>query len=283
MWNRRLLTLCVLFFTAAAIANALGTGMKSPELSPPAIIPQPRQVQVSPGFFTLNRNTVVVYRESNRTLLPCVTALVHVARRSTGFPLPIRDTARRPSANAIVISLTPGDTLGPEGYRLTVQHREILITAQTAQGAFYGANTLLQLFPPAVFTEATAKGVVWTAPCTEIVDAPRYAWRGMMLDVARHFFPKEFVKRFIDYLAMHKMNTFHWHLTDDQGWRIQIMKYPELTRVGAWRVDHENLHWNARPRHRCDQRLSPVLLHRRTVYRSPGRPLAYQRYLLCRE
>jgi hexosaminidase len=240
-------TLCLSFFAAVTISNALGTGMKSPDLSAPAIVPQPRQVRVSPGFFTLNHNTVVVCAESDRDLLPCITALVQVARRSTGFPLPIRDMARRPSTNAIAISLTPADTLGSEGYRLTVRNHEILIKAQTARGAFYGANTLLQLFPPAVFSEGTAKGVAWTVPCAEIVDAPRYAWRGMMLDVSRHFFPKEFVKRFIDYLAMHKMNIFHWHLTDDQGWRIQIMKYPELTDIGAWRVNHENIHWNARP------------------------------------
>jgi len=189
-------TLCLSFFAAVTISNALGTGMKSPDLSAPAIVPQPRQVRVSPGFFTLNHNTVVVCAESDRDLLPCITALVHVARRSTGFPLPIRDMARRPSTNAIAISLTPADTLGSEGYRLTVRNHEILIKAQTARGAFYGANTLLQLFPPAVFSEGTAKGVAWTVPCAEIVDAPRYAWRGMMLDVSRHFFPKEFVKRF---------------------------------------------------------------------------------------
>ncbi len=254
MRNPRLLTLCLSFFAAVTIANALGTGMKSPEVSAPAIVPQPRQVNIAPGFFTLNRNTVVVYAEKDRDLLPCVTALVQVARRSTGFPLPVRDMARRPSTNAIVFSLTPADTLGPEGYRVTVQTREILIKAQTAPGAFYGANTLLQLFPPAVFSEGAAKGVAWTAPCVEIVDAPRYAWRGMHLDVSRHFFPKEFVKRFIDYIAMHKMNIFHWHLTDDQGWRIQIMKYPELTDIGAWRVDHENIHWNARPAQKPGER-----------------------------
>lgn len=254
MRNPRLLTLCVCSFAAVTIANALGTGMKSPEVSAPSIVPQPRQVNVSPGFFTLNRNTVVVYAENDRDLLPCVTALLHVARRSTGFPLPVRNMARRPSTNAIVISLTPADTLGSEGYRVTVRKHEILIKAQTAPGAFYGANTLLQLFPPAVFSEGAVKGVVWTAPCVEIVDGPRYAWRGMHLDVSRHFFPKESVKRFIDYLAMHKMNIFHWHLTDDQGWRIQIMKYPGLTDIGAWRVDHENTHWNARPKQQPGER-----------------------------
>jgi len=247
MRNPTLLTLVVCVLATVTTASVLATGMKPPEVLAPAIVPQPRQMNVSPGFFTLNRNTVVVYAEHDPDLLHCVTALVEVARRSTGFPLPVRDMAHRPSTNAVVISLTPGDTLGSEGYRLTVRDHEVLITAQTARGAFYGANTLLQLFPPVIFSETTAKGVTWTAPCAEIVDAPRYPWRGMMLDVSRHFFPKEFVKRFIDYLAMHKMNVFHWHLTDDQGWRIQIMKYPELTGIGAWRVDHENIHWNDRP------------------------------------
>jgi hexosaminidase len=254
MRNTTLLTLLACFLATVTTDSASATGMKPPEVLAPAIVPQPRQMNVSPGFFRLNRNTVVVYAENDRDLLHSVTAFVQVARRSTGFPLPLRDMAHRPSTNAVVMFLAPGDTLGSEGYRLTVRDQEVLITAQTARGAFYGANTLLQLFPPAIFSERTAKGVTWTAPCVEIVDAPRYPWRGMMLDVVRHFFPKEFVKRYIDYLAMHKMNIFHWHLTDDQGWRIQIMKYPELTDIGAWRVDHENIHWNARPEQRPGER-----------------------------
>ncbi len=89
--------------------------------------------------------------------------------------------------------------------------------------------------------------VSWTLPCLAVRDLPRFRWRGMMLDVSRHFFPKEFIKRYIDLLAFHKLNTFHWHLSDDQGWRIEIKKYPRLTEVGAWRVDHEDQPWTARP------------------------------------
>ncbi|MRR38363.1 beta-N-acetylhexosaminidase, partial [bacterium] len=115
---------------------------------------------------------------------------------------------------------------------------------------FYAVQTLLQLLPPAVFRPSEAAGVRWVVPAVRIEDHPRYPWRGMMLDVARHFFPKEFVKEFIDYLALHKMNTFHWHLTDDQGWRLESKRYPTLTTVSAWRADREDLHWNARPQQR---------------------------------
>ncbi|MFI5134969.1 MAG: beta-N-acetylhexosaminidase, partial [Chitinophagales bacterium] len=115
-----------------------------------------------------------------------------------------------------------------EGYELSVLKNEIKITAKDGAGLFYGLQSLEQLFP----NKQTSK---FKIPCCEIKDYPRYAWRGMMLDVSRHFFSKEEVEQFIDYLAAYKLNTFHWHLTDDQGWRIEIKKYPQLTEVGAWR------------------------------------------------
>ena len=111
----------------------------------------------------------------------------------------------------------------------------VTITSATPAGAFYATQTIRQLLPPAIFREATVSGVSWTMPAVAIVDRPRFSWRGMHLDVSRHFMPKEFVKKYIDLLALHKMNSFHWHLTDDQGWRIEIKKYPRLTEVGAWR------------------------------------------------
>jgi hexosaminidase len=242
----RLLAHCLALVAATTTATAVQTG-SNPQVLAPAVVPQPLKVSVLPGYFTLNRQTVLAYAEADNELLPCVTALAGALRHSTGFPLPVRDVRLMPSTNVIVIARTGDDTLGTEGYRLSVEKDIIAIQAPTAHGAFYGANTLLQLFPPAIFSERPVRNRTWTAPCALIVDTPRYVWRGMHLDVSRHFFPKDSVKRYIDYLAMHKMNTFHWHLTDDQGWRIQIKRYPELTDIGAWRVDHEELHWNARP------------------------------------
>src|SRR6266567_465889 len=111
----------------------------------------------------------------------------------------------------------------------------VAIRAYRAAGAFYGLQTLRQLFPPAIFRQAQTAGVIWSIPAIAIEDSPRFAWRGVHLDVARHFMPKEFVKKYIDLAALHKLNRFHWHLTDDQGWRLEIKQYPRLTQVGAWR------------------------------------------------
>ncbi len=125
--------------------------------------------------------------------------------------------------------------LGAEGYELVVNPEAVRVNAQTPAGFFYAEQTLRQL--------AKDSGEI---PCVTIRDWPRFKWRGMHLDVARHFFPVEFIKRYLDILALHKLNVFHWHLTDDQGWRIEIQRYPKLTSVGAWRVNREHQPWNER-------------------------------------
>jgi len=125
--------------------------------------------------------------------------------------------------------------LGAEGYELEVTPSSIQIRAAALAGVFYGTQTLRQLLPPKAFARSTASGVSWTVPAVEILDYPRFSWRGTHLDVGRHFMPVTFVKKFIDLLAAHKLNRFHWHLTEDQGWRLEIKRYPRLTSVGAWR------------------------------------------------
>lgn len=109
-----------------------------------------------------------------------------------------------------------------EGYKLSVAPQNITLTASTPKGFFYAVQTLYQLLPPVVYGNQKVKNAEWSVPAVEIEDAPRFAYRGLMLDVCRHFSPVEYIYKFIDMLAMHKMNTFHWHLTDDQGWRIEI-------------------------------------------------------------
>ena len=126
----------------------------------------------------------------------------------------------------IVLKLDPAIE-HEEGYQLSVTYNQITVSGKTSKGVFYGIQTLRQLI------KSEAEDV--TIPAVTIKDHPRFAYRGMHLDVARHFFPVDFVKKYIDLIAMHKMNTFHWHLTEDQGWRIEIKKYPKLTEVGAWR------------------------------------------------
>ncbi len=139
----------------------------------------------------------------------------------------------------IVLTLNKSNdkTLGEEGYKLTVTERQIQLNANRPAGLLYGVQTLFQLFPPQIESKTLVKGVEWTVPAVEIVDYPRMGWRGLMLDVARHFFTVDEVKQFIDNMVKYKYNMLHWHLTDDEGWRIEIESLPKLTEVGAWRVE----------------------------------------------
>ena len=132
----------------------------------------------------------------------------------------------------------------PEGYELTIESDVIRAVAADSAGVFYAVQTLLQLMPSDIYAPSQGKTIAVEIPCASIVDEPRFVWRGLHLDVCRHFMPFEFLKKYIDLLAMHKMNTFHLHLTDDQGWRIEIKKFPKLTQIGAWRdgtlIGHKN-------------------------------------------
>jgi hexosaminidase len=153
----------------------------------------------------------------------------------TGFDLAVARRAATASAVPGGIVLVRVPALGPEAYTLDVSPRGVVVKASAPAGAFYGLETLKQLLPAAIYREAPLCNTVWRAAAVHVEDAPRFAWRGAHLDVGRHFEPKEFVKKYIDLLARHKMNRFHWHLTEDQGWRIEIMKYPRLTTVGSCR------------------------------------------------
>jgi hexosaminidase len=131
---------------------------------------------------------------------------------------------------------------------LEVTPAVVTITAASSAGVFYAFQTLRQLLPGEIFSPAVVAGVRWAIPCVTIEDYPRFKWRGLMLDSSRYFMPKAFIKKFIDALALHKMNIFHWHLTDDQGWRLEIKKYPKLTEVGAWRAVSLIGHLRNKPR-----------------------------------
>ncbi|MFC4070328.1 beta-N-acetylhexosaminidase [Actinoplanes subglobosus] len=152
-------------------------------------------------------------------------------RPPTGLPLTRSHDA--------TITLALDDTLAAEAFRLRVTPERVVITGGGPAGVFWGCQALLQLLPPAVHRKATAAGHRWSVPSLQIYDHPRFAWRGLMLDVARHFMPKHDVLRIIDLMAMHRLNTLHLHLTDDQGWRVEILRYPLLTEVGAWRRESQ--------------------------------------------
>ena len=218
---------------AAALALALGpTPQPPPSFS---VIPRPVRLEAGSGVFTLTAATAIVVDEPVR---PQGRQLAAMLRRATGFDLAVR-TGSTPGGSHIALRRQPSlaASLGDEGYRLTASRRAITITAAAPAGVFYGMQTLRQLLPPAIFDDARVGGVRWQVPAVTIEDRPRFTWRGAHLDVSRHFQPKEFVKKYIDLLALHKMNRFHWHLTDDQGWRVEIRKYPKLTAVAAWRKE----------------------------------------------
>jgi hexosaminidase len=211
-----------------------------------SIIPKPLSLESYEGHFTISPETVIYLDAGDSETEQVARYFNDRLGTVSGFQLPIVHEIPVAPSKGFLFKKSEKDSLGKEGYKLSVNEQLITCEANTAQGHFYGVQTLFQLLPPEIYSNKLASGIRWTIPCLRISDTPRYRWRGMLLDVSRHFFPKEFIKNFIDYLAMHKMNTFHWHLTDDQGWRIEIKRYPKLTEIGAWRVDREDRSWNLR-------------------------------------
>ena len=202
-----------------------------PALHKFSLIPEPVRLVEAPGSFLIDADTVIVADESAS---PEAELLASRLATATGRPFDIAAPASKPAGSRIEFKIDDSLTkIGDEGYRLRVGVSRVTITARTRAGLFYGLQTLLQLLPPAIFDVAGAEGL--SIPCVEIEDYPRFVWRGAMLDVARHFMPVAFVKKFIDLLALHKLNILHLHLNDDQGWRIEIKKYPRLTSVGSTR------------------------------------------------
>lgn len=214
--------------------------------STPELIPLPVTTETRPGVFTLCPSQsyppapaqalmkILVDSASLQTGQYLASALF----KSTGYQFQIVTSAMTNAVrNAILITTSNAvASLGTEGYELTVAPDSVVIRAPGQSGTFYGVQSLLQLLPPQIYTPHVVSGVAWTAPCIYIEDQPRFAWRGVMVDVARHFLDKQQIKQILDTLAMHKLNTFHWHLTDDNGWRIQITNYPALTTNSGWRA-----------------------------------------------
>ena len=201
-----------------------------------SIIPQPAQLTEQAGYFVVDGQTQVLVAGSLAQADTVAQQLAQKLRAVTGFALPVSPTADTGSAHdAILYVVDNAGGFGAEEYRLTATTSKVTITAAMAPGFFYATQTLYQLMPAQVEAATQQTGLEWKIPCVVIRDKPRFRWRGMHLDVARHFFPADFVKKYIDILAMYKMNMFHWHLTDDQGWRIEIKQYPLLTEIGGHR------------------------------------------------
>jgi hexosaminidase len=199
------------------------------------IIPRPAQVTELPGQFTLTPQTKIHVDADAADETETANQLIDLLAKPLGAKLVI-ESGDHVLPNEIVLTTKNADAaLGSEGYAMTVKPGSVTISATTSAGLFYGVQSLRQLLPPEIESKEKVDGVAWTVPCVEIKDSPRFGWRGLMLDVSRHFEDKEQVEHLLDLMALHKLNTFHWHLVDDQGWRIEIKKYPKLTEVGAWR------------------------------------------------
>ena len=212
---------------ALALACASCTAEKEANYQ---VIPLPQEVSLTQeNPFKLNENVLIAYPENNALLQRNAEFLSEYIQQATNYaPKTKAIAAGEQVKNAIVLGLDPS-IANKEGYVLTTTPEGINLNGQTENGVFYGIQTLRKSIP------AEAKEATILIPAGEIKDEPRFSYRGMHLDVGRHFFPKEFIKKYIDLLALHNMNTFHWHLTDDQGWRIEIKKYPKLTEIGSQR------------------------------------------------
>ncbi|MEV4897328.1 family 20 glycosylhydrolase, partial [Nonomuraea sp. NPDC055795] len=204
------------------------------------LVPAPVAVVPGQGAFNLGPATTLT---ADPALARAAAWLREALVPATGLPLP-------EGPGGIEMRHVPG--MAEEEYRLTATPARVLIEAATAPGAFYGAQTLRQLLGPAAFRAGRTAQGPWRVPAVTIEDRPRYGWRGCLIDVARHFLPKHDLLRYIDLLAAHKLNVLHLHLTDDQGWRLQIRKYPKLTEIGAWRHESplgakKHGRWDGRP------------------------------------
>jgi hexosaminidase len=201
------------------------------EVAIPAIIPLPAKMELSAGTFTITPETVIVTDEAS-----AITArqLVDYIKPAAGFAPHVTGSTSGNAGATITLMQDPSLTrLGKEGYQLTVTPQAIRISAVAQAGLFYGVQTLRQLLPPQIFSGSLVRNLAWTVPCVAIEDQPRFPWRGLMLDSGHDFQRKDFVKRFIDLMALHKFNLFHWHLTDLGTWSIEIKNYPKLLGAGT--------------------------------------------------
>jgi len=204
-----------------------------------SIIPQPVQVKMGEGSFELNPAASITISGVDAESRKVADMLAAELGRATGYSLTVRTGGMMPrNTGNILLSLNKSTdaSIGNEGYTIKVTDATVIITANKPAGLFYGSQTFLQMLPKDIESNTKIENVSWKVPVLDILDYPRFGWRGMMFDVSRHFFTKEEVKRFIDDMVKYKYNLLHFHLTDDEGWRIEIKSYPNLTKVGAWNV-----------------------------------------------
>jgi len=227
-------------FTANTFAQSMvseteiGDAENTISPTPVAIIPEPVSVLKKAGMFTLPENVIILTSKS-ADLKQSIAFLSEKITTSTGKFVSTLSSSTHPTIK-LILNTQEDAQLGNEGYKLNVNPTHIVITANKPAGIFYGAQSLIQLFPAEIESKEQVDHIKWKAPCVDVVDYPKLGWRGLMFDVARHFFTKQEVKQYIDAMVRYKFNLLHLHLTDDEGWRIEIKELPKLTEIGAWSV-----------------------------------------------
>ena len=234
MMNYKLFLVTISFFLGNAFVVQAHPGIR--------IIPQPVQLVAQKGAFRLTGSTVI--KNSPNVPDNIAELFAGMLKSPTGYSFKNKGTGR--SVIQFSINSSPNPVTGNEGYTLAITPSRIEVAANKPAGLFYGMQTLMQMLPAEIAGHSKTN-TSWLIPCARITDYPRFGWRGLMLDVSRHFFEKDFVKKYIDQLSKYKMNVFHWHLTDDQGWRIEIKGLPKLTEKGAWRAPRMGKWWTRDP------------------------------------
>lgn len=197
------------------------------------IIPQPKELIFDDGQFEINTETQLIYKGLDKVALHTIKSFNQHFSQASGYELTIND--QTPAQNYILFQIQAIESSSAEAYELVIEPTHIQIIAVTNKGLFYALQTLRQLLPNVIERNIVNNATKWILPSLQIKDFPEFEYRGLNLDVARHYFPVEFIKKQLDLMALYRLNVFHWHLTDDQGWRIEIKKYPKLTSIGAKR------------------------------------------------
>ncbi len=223
------------FFSIALLLTALVSCSAPAEREAVSVIPQPQHLRVDEGHFAITRNVPFYLDEKTPEMERIAAFLNERLATAAGFTLKVEEADLRNTEKPGIWFMNAGQS--SESYYLQVLPERILVEYGDGAGAFYALQTLLQLLPTEIFADHRVHGVRWEVPCCDIEDAPRFPYRGMHLDCCLHFFEMDFLKRYIDLMALHKVNRFHWHLTEDQGWRLEIKKYPLLTEKGQWRKE----------------------------------------------
>ncbi len=205
------------------------------------IIPLPSTYELKPGTFYITGQSSIGIDKSDPEMTALANYFNEEINDATGFSLPVNNSG------TIIFQLGEHKELGEEGYQLSISSDQLILSAYKHHGIFNGIQSVLQLLPPEIKSKTVQADATWSINCIEVTDKPQFAWRGLMLDVSRHFFTKQEVKKFIDQMAEYKYNVFHWHLTDDQGWRLEVKSLPRLTAIGAWRAPRVGNWWEREP------------------------------------